>query len=98
MTKDPRDIIVRPLVTEKGSRIQEAGSNQFFFEVRKDANKVEIKQAVEKIWKVHVEEVRTIRLPGKWKRLGRFMGRSNGWKKAVVTLRQGDTIELFEGV
>ncbi len=97
MKKNIHDIIVRPLLTEKGSRIQES-ANQFFFEVRKDANKVEVKHAIEKLFDVKVERVNTVRLPGKWKRLGRFMGRSNGWKKAIVTLRDGDTIELFEGV
>lgn len=97
MKKDAQDIIVRPLITEKGSTIQES-ANQFFFEVRKDANKIEIKHAVEKLFEVNVVKVNTMRMPGKWKRLGRSTGRSTGWKKAVVTLSEGDTIELFEGV
>ncbi len=97
MKKDPQDIIVRPLLTEKGTRIQEE-ANQYFFEVRKDANKVEIKHAIQKLFDVKVTNVRTILLPGKWKRLGRFTGRSTGWKKAIISLREGDTIEMYEGV
>ncbi len=97
MRKDPHDIIVRPLVTEKGAMIQEH-VNQYFFEVRKDANKIDVKCAIENLFEVKVEKVNTMRMPGKWKRLGRYTGRSTGWKKAIVTLREGDAIELFEGV
>lgn len=97
MNREPQDLLIRPLLTEKGTKIQEH-TNQYFFEVRKDANKIEIKKAVEKLFNVKVEAVNTLRMPGKWKRLGRSMGRSNGWKKAIVTLREGEVIELFEGV
>jgi large subunit ribosomal protein L23 len=97
MNREPQDIIVRPLLTEKGTKIQEH-VNQYFFEVRKDANKIEIRKAVEKLFDVKVVSVNTLRLPGKWKRLGKSVGRSTGWKKAVVTLREGEVIELFEGV
>jgi len=97
MRRDAQDIIIRPLITEKGTMIQET-SNQYFFEVRKDANKVEIKSAIEKIFEVKVLKVNTMCMPGKWKRLGRHTGRSTGYKKAVVTLKDGDAIELYEGI
>lgn len=99
MNRDARSIILRPLVTEKVTGIQDQEHiNQYFFEVRKDANKVEIRRAIEQIFEVKVKKVNTMRMPDKWTRLGRFVGRSHGWKKAVVTLREGDSIELFEGV
>lgn len=97
MTRSIYDIIIRPLLSEKGSRIKES-ANQYLFEVRMDANKVEIRQAVEKLFNVSVEKVNTLRVPGKWKRQGRSVGRSVGWKKAIVTLKAGQTLELFEGV
>jgi len=97
MKRDATDIILRPLLTEKVSGLQET-LNLYAFEVRKDANKVEIKLAVQKLFNVHVDDVKTLVTPGKWKRLGRSTGRTTGTKKAIVTLRQGDRIELFEGV
>jgi large subunit ribosomal protein L23 len=66
--------------------------------VAKTANKVEIKRAIEKLFRVTVLDVQTLRVRGKVKRLGRFQGRRPDWKKAVATLKQGDTIELYEGV
>jgi large subunit ribosomal protein L23 len=95
--KNPHDIIVRALVTEKGTRQREAG-NRFFFQVHTGANKLEIKQAIETVFSVHVELVRTQNVPGKTKRLGRFVGRRSSWKKAIVTLRTGENIDLFEEV
>jgi large subunit ribosomal protein L23 len=92
-----REIVLRPLITEKGTQLKMA-SNQYLFQVDKGANKIEIKKAVEEIWDVHVIAVRTIGMRGKKKRMGRFEGRRPDWKKAVVTLKQGETIELFEGV
>jgi len=97
MKKHPQDLIVRPLLSEKGTALQDS-RNQYVFEVRKDANKIEIKHAVETLFKVEVVKVNTLRLPGKWKRVGRFASRANDWKKAMVTLREGQSIELFEGV
>ena len=73
-------------------------SNKFTFVVRRDANKLEIKQAVEEIFGVHVLEVRTMNNHGKVKRLGFRKGRRPDWKKAIVTLRKGDRIDLFENV
>ena len=90
------DVIVRPLVTEKShDQLDRLGA--YTFVVAKDANKIEIAQAVEKQFNVKVTDVRTMRYAGKAKRMGKHQGRRASWKKAVVTLAQGDTIELFEG-
>ena len=95
--EDDYKVIRRPLITEK-STIQKELNNQLAFEVDRRANKIEIKQAVERIFKVQVEEVRTMNYQGKRKRLGRTMGRRRHWKKAIVTLKPGQKIEFFEGV
>jgi large subunit ribosomal protein L23 len=95
--EDAYKIIKRPLITEK-STIQKEMDNQLAFEVDRRANKIEIKKAVERIFKVQVETVRTLNYQGKKKRLGRAMGRRRHWKKAVVTLKPGQKIEFFEGV
>jgi len=95
--KNPHDVIIRALVTEKGTRMRETG-NRFLFQVHPDANKIEIKTAVEQVFGVKVELVRTQNVIGKFKRLGRSSGRQSSWKKAIVTLRDGDSIELFEEV
>ena len=92
-----RDIILRPVVTEK-STTDLMPQNKYTFEVHRDANKVQIRQAVEEIFKVKVVAVNTMRIPGKLRRMGRFVGRRPERKKAVVTLRQGDSIEIFEGL
>ena len=95
--KGPYEVIRKPLLTEKSTRLKEEG-NHYLFRVAKTANKVEIKQAIEGLFKVTVLNVRTIQVRGKVKRLGRFQGRRPDWKKAVATLKQGDSIELYEGV
>jgi large subunit ribosomal protein L23 len=95
--KSPHDVIKRALVSEKGTRLREKG-NKFLFEVARDANKVEIKNAVEQIFSVKVEAVRTQTYLGKTKRMGRSEGRRPTWKKAIVTLKAGDNIDLFEQV
>ena len=95
--KGPHEVVLRPLLTEKGTRLKEEG-NQYLFRVAKTANKVEIKHAIEQLFKVTVLDVRTVRLRGKVKRLGRFQGRRPDWKKAIATLKQGESIELYEGV
>ncbi|MDP6482971.1 MAG: 50S ribosomal protein L23 [Nitrospinota bacterium] len=97
MKKDVREIIRRPLVTEKSTRANEE-TNKVTFVVRKDANKIEIKRAVEEVFGVNVLEVRTLNNRGKKKRVGARQGRKPDWKKAVVSLREGDRINLFEGV
>jgi large subunit ribosomal protein L23 len=95
--RDPRAVLVRPLMTEKSMQ-QKEELNTVTFEVAPDANKVEIRQAVEKVFNVKVAAVRTASHEGKWKRMGKFEGRRRSWKKAVVTLRPGHKIELVEGV
>lgn len=91
------EVIVRPLMTEK-STDQLEKNDAYSFVVDREANKVEIASAVEKLFGVKVEAVRTMRYAGKERRVGRYTGRRAAWKKAVVTLRQGDSIEIFEGV
>ncbi len=94
---DPREMIVRPLLTEKGTHLKET-ENKYIFEVAVDANKIQIKQAVESIFDVRVRKVATMNRLGKMKRVRYRAGRRRGWKKAVVTLAEGHTLELFEGV
>ncbi|MEO0096706.1 MAG: 50S ribosomal protein L23 [candidate division WOR-3 bacterium] len=91
---DPRKIIIRPILSEKALRLREY--NQYIFEVAKDANKIDIKKAVEELFKVKVEKVRTLNVRGKPKRMGIFEGRTSSWKKAIVTLKEGERIEGLE--
>jgi large subunit ribosomal protein L23 len=95
MIASSHDIIVRPIITEKSSRMM--SQNKYSFEVLKDANKIEIRRAVEEVFKVKVSSVRTISVHSKPKRMGRFIGRSRAWKKAIVTLLPGQRIEFFDG-
>ncbi|MBN2055582.1 50S ribosomal protein L23 [bacterium] len=97
MKRDPRTIIVKPIITERSTSLKDR-YNQVLFQVHIDANKIEIHKAVEEIFNVEVENVRTFRVKGKFKRLGRYEGWRSDWKKAIVTLKQGHSIELFEGV
>ena len=90
-------ILQRPIVTEK-SMIERESDNVVTFAVHPQANKIEIKRAVESLFDVRVVDVRTSRVRGKKKRVGRFLGRRSAWKKARVKLREGDHIEFFEGV
>ncbi|CCO07801.1 50S ribosomal protein L23 [Desulfotomaculum varum] len=94
--KNPRDILIKPVVTEKSTRL--LADNKYTFIVDLKANKTEIKQAVEDIFKVKVEKVNTMRVKGKLKRVRQFIGRTPERKKAIVTLREGDKIEIFEGL
>ncbi|MDP7426150.1 MAG: 50S ribosomal protein L23 [Rhodospirillales bacterium] len=96
MKKDPRSIIERPLITEKNHLLQDK-ENKYVFEVARYANKLEIKQAIEVIFDVRVESVRTMRMQGKMKRMGRFEGRRPNWKKAIFKLTDGDVIDLYTG-
>lgn len=91
---EARDILICPIVTEKSTALMEQG--KYTFRVPLAATKVQIRQAVEQIFKVKVQAVNTMRYEGKVKRLGRTQGRRSDWKKAVVTLKPGETIELFE--
>ena len=95
--KSPEEIILRPLVTEKTNTLQER-YNQVAFRVAKDANKIEIRRAVEALFNVKVQSVKTIRTPARWRRVGRNVGRRPSWKKAIVRLREGERIEFFSGV
>jgi len=110
MTRAAHHIIKRPILTEKGTRLKEHGGApvgtfgeedlkpQLLFEVALDANKIEIKSAIEALFSVKVVDVHTQIMRGKDKRVGRFMGRRPNWKKAIVTLAAGNKIEFFEGV
>ena len=91
--RDPREILIRPLMTEKSMQQKEA-LNTVAFRVRPDANKVEIRQAVEKLFNVRVAKVNTLRVLGKARRRGYVGGMTPDWKKAMVTLREGNTIEM----
>ncbi len=91
------DVIVRPVVTEKSTEQLDRNA-AYTFVVNPNANKIEIAKAVEALFNVKVKGVRTMRYRGKERRVGRHVGRRAAWKKAVVTLREGDTIEIFEGV
>lgn len=93
--KSPYDVIRRPLITEKAN-IDKERRNTFHFEVPVTVDRQEIKEAVEVVFKVHVEDVRTQIVRGKEKRMGRFLGKRPTWKKAIVTLKAGDTIDIFE--
>jgi len=90
-------VLIQALVSEKATDLQEK-QNCYVFSVSQNSNKVEIKKAVEKAFNVKVVSVTTIRVKGKTKKLGRFVGQRSGWKKAFVSLKEGDTIELFESV
>jgi len=110
MIRAAHQIIKRPLLTEKGTRLKEHGGApvgtfgeedlkpQVLFEVALEANKIEIKNAVEALFSVKVVDVHTQVMRGKEKRVGRFMGQRSNWKKAIVTLAPGNKIEFFEGV
>jgi large subunit ribosomal protein L23 len=89
--------IRKPIVTEKSNQIKDE-ANKVVFEVDRTANKVEIKQAVQQLFNVTVEDVNVMNFQGKKKRMGRIVGRKQDWKKAVITLKKGDKIEFFEGV
>ncbi len=90
-------ILKRPLVTEKSTTEKDL-RNKLFFEVDRRANKIEIKKAVEVIFKVNVLDVATLSMKGKLKRVGRHFSKSPDWKKAVVTIKAGQRVEFFEGV
>jgi len=90
------EVLRRPLVTEKNTELQAQG--KYAFEVAREANKHQIKQAVEKVFKVQVIAVNVMTVPGKTRRIGRRQVLTQSWKKAIVTLKPGDSIGLVEGV
>ncbi|MCK5506640.1 MAG: 50S ribosomal protein L23 [Thermodesulfovibrionia bacterium] len=91
------NVLVGPMLTERGALMKEQ-ENKLLFKVAKDANKMEIKRAVEEIFKVKVESVATMNYIGKMKRMGRHMGKRPDWKKAIVTLKEGEKLDFIEGV
>jgi large subunit ribosomal protein L23 len=93
--RDARQIVLRPLVTEKATTLKD-DHNQVSFQVAIDANKIEVRRAIETIFRVKVTGVRTQVVFGKMKRMGRHVGRRASWKKAIVTLGPGSKIDLFE--
>jgi large subunit ribosomal protein L23 len=93
----PEEIIKRPLIlTEKGNSLRE-GFNQYLFEVARGANKTQIRGAIEKLWKVSVLKVHTLNVRGRMRRMGRGHAKTQNWKKAIVSLKAGDSIDFFEG-
>ena len=95
--RDPREVILRPVVTEASAALQE-DLQTYTFIVAKDANKIEIRQAVEKLFDVKVSAVRTMNYRGKVRRLGRSIGKRPSYKKAIVKLAEGERIDVYEGV
>ncbi|HHX01100.1 MAG TPA: 50S ribosomal protein L23 [Firmicutes bacterium] len=93
---DARDVLIRPVITEKST--DSISQNKYTFIVDFRANKTQIKQAVEEIFKVKVDKVNTVRVRGKLRRQGRSVGRTSDYKKAVVTLADGHSIDVFEGL
>lgn len=96
MATNPRDLLIRPIITEKTSQMM--SENKYTFQVPLDANKVEIRQAIEAIFNVKVEKVNTVRVLGKTKRMGRFVGKRSDYKKAIVKLVAGQKLPIFEGM
>ena len=90
------EILVRPIITEKNTMLNDQG--KYTFEVLQDANKIEIKRAVDEIFNVGVTGVNVVNVTGKLRRMGRHSGMTRSWKKAIVTLAPGQRIELFQGV
>jgi len=90
--KTSYDILVTILRTEKGAEM--LPNNKYLFRVAEDANKIQIRQAVEDIYKVQVTKVNTVKMHGKWKRLRHQAGKTSDWKKAIVTLKEGDRIDI----
>ncbi|HCP45016.1 MAG TPA: 50S ribosomal protein L23 [Deltaproteobacteria bacterium] len=91
------DVILRPLLTEKATALADA-ENTFVFEVGSLATKIEIKEAVQQLFSVRVTDVRTMVVRGKNKRFGRHFGKRSNWKKALVTVAEGDTLDFYSGV
>ncbi len=90
------NVLIRPVITEKNTLLGEHG--KYTFEVDRKANKPQVREAVERAFRVNVVDVNIANMPGKMRRVGRSRGITSPWKKAVVTLREGQKIELFEGV
>ena len=94
--RDPRQIIVRPVVTERSTELAD-DRGAYTFIVNRDANKIEIRNAVESLFDVKVKDVRTANYRGKWRRVGSAYGKKAAYKKAIVTLKEGERIDVYEG-
>ena len=90
--KTARDIILKPIVTEKS--MENSMLNQYTFKVAKTANKIEVRNAIQEIFKVTVTKVNTVSMRGKVRRRGKYVGKTQDWKKAIVTLKEGEKIEI----
>jgi large subunit ribosomal protein L23 len=97
MSRAPQEVLIRPLITEQSSILQ-AEQNKYTFEVHRDATKIDIRNAVEQMFDVSVKSVRTMNCLGKERRVGRSTGRRPDWKKAIVTLAEGEMIDMYGGV
>ena len=95
MSLHPGQVLIRPVISEKS--YQGIATNQYTFQVHKDAHKTQIRQAVEELFDVKVERVNVVKVQAKPKRRGLIRGTKPGWKKAIVQLKKGDSIEIFEG-
>jgi large subunit ribosomal protein L23 len=93
----PEQVIKRPIILTEKSRVLQEGGNQVVFEVDRRANKIEIRNAVQSLFKVTVTDVNTLVIRGKMRRMGRGVAKTQNWKKAIVTLKSGDSIKFFEG-
>lgn len=97
MSRSPQEVLIRPLITEESSVLM-AEQNKYTFEVHTAATKIDIRNAIEAMFDVSVKSVRTMNCVGKERRVGRRSGRRRDWKKAIVTLREGEMIDMYEGV
>ena len=95
MSLHPSEVLIRPVISEKS--YEQIARSQYTFKIHKDAHKTQVRQAVEELFDVKVERVNIVKVQSKPKRRGLHKGIKPGWKKAVVQLRQGDSIEIFEG-
>ena len=95
MSLHPSEVLIRPVISEKS--YEQITQNQYTFRIHKDAHKTQVRQAVEQLFDVKVERVNIVKVRSKPKRRGRILGTKPGWKKAVVQLRKGDSIEIFQG-
>jgi len=95
--KPAKDLVYQAVISEKGTILRD-NENRYVFKVHTESNKIEIKRAIESAFGVKVLDVKTINMKGKVKRLGRYEGKRSAWKKAMVRLKQGDSIDIFENV
>lgn len=95
LLRNPHDIIIKPLLTEKSTGLKDR-ENKLAFKVHKDANRVEVKRAIEEIFKIKVRDVNIMNLKGKKKRMGKFLGKRPDWKKAIVSLKPGEKLDILE--